>query len=325
MLTCPPDGPLTRAPSLPPYPEDLERDVLGELEEQPVRLNPALTASVAWTAGLSDVDDEDYETLRMRLWLGGRPLGEDEGWDRMQLLGHATTASGRGSAHLRRLPRRRREPGPCSCASTTPPTSRTCRSPPGRGPRGRRYDRLVVDARPYLRTLSCSSQGGLTGASEPGWHEEEQDHCDRGGGCRRRRRRGTAVAASDSSDAVRAVQTASQGVSHKAYDLERDRNRWEVKFADGTERDVSLDGRRVTATRRDDDRSRRVAAARVSLASALKTAAARGNGTLTDAEIDTTRAGALVWSVSFERSDDDETEVLRRRQVRARAQRRPRA
>ena len=41
----------------------------------------------------------------------------------------------------------------------------------------------------------------------------------------------------------------------------------------------------------------------------MKTAAKRGNGTLTDAEIDTTRAGALVWSVSFERSDDDETEV----------------
>jgi uncharacterized membrane protein YkoI len=119
---------------------------------------------------------------------------------------------------------------------------------------------------------------------------------------------GTALAASDSTDAVRAVRTASKGVSHKAYDLERDRNRWEVKFADGTERHVTLDGRKVTSTRRDDDRSTRVAAARVSLASALKTAAKRGNGTLTDAEIDTHR-GTLVWSVSFERSDDDETEV----------------
>jgi uncharacterized membrane protein YkoI len=118
-----------------------------------------------------------------------------------------------------------------------------------------------------------------------------------------------AHAASSSTDAVRAVQTASRGLSHKAYDLERDRNRWEVKFADGTERHVTLDGRKVTATRLDDDHSARVASARVSLASALKTAAARGNGTLTDAEIDTTRGGTLVWSVSFERSDDDETEV----------------
>ena len=66
---------------------------------------------------------------------------------------------------------------------------------------------------------------------------------------------GTALAASDSTDAVRAVQTAGKGVSHKAYDLERDRTRWEVKFADGTERFVSLDGRKVTSTRRDDDRS----------------------------------------------------------------------
>jgi uncharacterized membrane protein YkoI len=119
-----------------------------------------------------------------------------------------------------------------------------------------------------------------------------------------------AHAAASSTDAVRAVQTASKGISHKAYDLDRDGKRWEVKFADGTERHVTLDGRKVTSTRRDDDRSSRVAAARVSLASALKTAAARGNGTLTDAEIDTTRGGTLVWSVNFERSDDDETEVL---------------
>ena len=118
-----------------------------------------------------------------------------------------------------------------------------------------------------------------------------------------------AHAAASSTDAVRAVQTAGRGLSHKAYDLERDDKRWEVTFADGTERHVTLDGRKVTSTRRDDDRSTRVAAARVSLATALKTAAPRGNGTLTDAEIDTARGGTLVWSVNFERSDDDETEV----------------
>ena len=70
---------------------------------------------------------------------------------------------------------------------------------------------------------------------------------------------GTAVAttatAASSTDAVRAVQTASKGVSHKAYELDRERNHWEVTFADGTQRHVTLDGRRVTATERDDDRS----------------------------------------------------------------------
>ena len=114
---------------------------------------------------------------------------------------------------------------------------------------------------------------------------------------------GTAVAASSSTDAVRAVQTASKGVSHKAYELDRERNRWEVKFADGTERHVTLDGRRVTATRRDDDRSAAAASARVSLATALRTAAGRANGTLDDAELDRER-GTLVWNVSF-----GETEV----------------
>ena len=59
---------------------------------------------------------------------------------------------------------------------------------------------------------------------------------------------GATAHAASSTDAVRAVQTASQGVSHKAFDLDRDDNRWEVKFADGTERHVTLDGRRVTRT-----------------------------------------------------------------------------
>jgi uncharacterized membrane protein YkoI len=116
----------------------------------------------------------------------------------------------------------------------------------------------------------------------------------------------TAAHAASSTDAVRAVQTAGKGISHKAYDLDRDDNRWEVKFADGTERHVTLDGRRVIRTTRDDDRSTRVAAARVSLATALKTAAPRANGTLEGGEIETER-GRLVWSVDF--ADDTEVEV----------------
>jgi len=118
----------------------------------------------------------------------------------------------------------------------------------------------------------------------------------------------TTASAASSTDAVRAVQTASKGVSHKAYELDRERNRWEVTFADGTQRHVTLDGRRVTATKRDDDRSAAAASARVSLATALRTAAPRANGTLTDADLDRER-GALVWSVNFEASGDRETEV----------------
>ncbi len=118
----------------------------------------------------------------------------------------------------------------------------------------------------------------------------------------------TAANGASSSTAVRAVQTASRGMSQKPYELDRERNRWEVKFADGTERHVTLDGRRVTATRRDDDRSRRVASARVSLASALRTAAARASGTLEDAELDTER-GTLVWSVNFEGARETEVDV----------------
>ena len=118
----------------------------------------------------------------------------------------------------------------------------------------------------------------------------------------------TTATAASSTNAVRAVHTASKGVSHKAYELDRERNRWEVKFADGTERHVTLDGRRVTATKRDDDRSRAAASTRVSLATALRTAAPRAQGTLSDADLDRER-GTLVWSVNFEASGDRETEV----------------
>ncbi len=118
----------------------------------------------------------------------------------------------------------------------------------------------------------------------------------------------TTATAASSTDAVRAVHTASKGVSHKAYELDRERNRWEVTFADGTQRHVTLDGRRVTSTKRDDDRSRAAASARVSLATALRTAAPRANGTLSDADLDRER-GTLVWSINFEASGDRETEV----------------
>ena len=118
----------------------------------------------------------------------------------------------------------------------------------------------------------------------------------------------TTASAASSTDAVRAVQTASKGVSHKAYELDRERNRWEVTFADGTQRHVTLDGRRVTATRATTTARAAAASARVSLATALRTAAPRANGTL-----DRRRPGPRARDARVERelrgSGDRETEV----------------
>lgn len=109
--------------------------------------------------------------------------------------------------------------------------------------------------------------------------------------------------AASSSDAVRAVQTASKGVSAKPYELDRERNRWEVTFADGTQKHVSLDGRKVTKTTRD-DRESEVAQARVTLVTALRNAAPRaGNTNLTDADLDSDD-GQLVWTVGFANDTD---------------------
>jgi Domain of unknown function (DUF1963) len=100
VLACPPDAPLTRASEVPACPDDIDwdeddqGDLLLEFEEQPVRLNPTLTAMIAWTAGLTDADSDDYDTFRDRLVRGGRPLGEHEAWEHMQLLGHAATHQG---------------------------------------------------------------------------------------------------------------------------------------------------------------------------------------------------------------------------------------
>lgn len=113
---------------------------------------------------------------------------------------------------------------------------------------------------------------------------------------------GGATAAS-STDAVRAVQTASKGISAKAYELDRERNRWEVTFADGTQKHVSLDGRRVTKTTRD-DRDSEVNQARITLIGALRAAAPRAGDTrIEDADLDDDD-GRLVWQVSFSKDVD---------------------
>ena len=113
----------------------------------------------------------------------------------------------------------------------------------------------------------------------------------------------TGATAASSSDAVRAVQTASKGISAKAYELDKERTRWEVTFADGTQKHVSLNGSKVTKTTRD-DRESTVNQAKITLIGALRAAAPRaGNTTLTDADIDN-EDGTLVWQVGFANDTD---------------------
>ena len=115
--------------------------------------------------------------------------------------------------------------------------------------------------------------------------------------------------------AVRAVHTARD--SGRPYDLERDRFRgnpvWEVDVSrrSGSPRElkISADGRRVVHRKRTDwsDDAERVRDVKIGFAKALRTAATRANGRLTDAELDREQ-GRLVWSATFERGAT-ETEV----------------
>jgi len=106
----------------------------------------------------------------------------------------------------------------------------------------------------------------------------------------------TSASGAASSDAVRAVQTASRGQSAQPTELDRERKHWEVTFANGVERKVSLDGKRVTSTRTTDDRTRE--ATGVGLVAALRAAAPRVNGTIEGAELDDG-----VWTVSIGEKD----------------------
>lgn len=129
-------------------------------------------------------------------------------------------------------------------------------------------------------------------------------------------------ATSGVTQARRALQTATSRVPNsRPYDLETERHRgqpvWEIKVASTTrqanEMYVSADGRRIVRNPqriRFDGDARRVLEARVSLASALPTAASRAAGRLSEAEIERTWRGVLVWEVEFRRSGDRETEVV---------------
>ncbi len=121
--------------------------------------------------------------------------------------------------------------------------------------------------------------------------------------------------------AVRALHTARRKVARgRPYDLESERYRgeqvWEIKVAKGQRRPhklyVSADGRTIrrhTRARHRGDDAPKALKARVSLARALRTADKRTTGRLSEAEIDRTRQGTVVWTATFERSGDRETEV----------------
>jgi uncharacterized membrane protein YkoI len=110
------------------------------------------------------------------------------------------------------------------------------------------------------------------------------------------------------SAAVRALHTARD--SGRPYDLERDRHRgrrvWEVDVTSRSgppkELKISADGKRVVhrKTIHDSDDAARVRDAKVGFATAVRTAAKRASGRLTEAELDREH-GRLVWSATFER------------------------
>jgi uncharacterized membrane protein YkoI len=115
--------------------------------------------------------------------------------------------------------------------------------------------------------------------------------------------------------AVKAVRTAAE--AGRPFDLERDRHRgrkvWEVDVATGPGRAaellISADGRQIVrrGTARPSRDAGHALAARVGLATALRTAGGRATGRLDDADIDR-RGGRLVWSATFEQRGA-ETEV----------------
>jgi uncharacterized membrane protein YkoI len=122
--------------------------------------------------------------------------------------------------------------------------------------------------------------------------------------------------AAEAGKAIATARAAAGGAP--AYDIESERRRgtsvWEVKLATGggraVEVDVSADGRRVVhrhdLANRDHEASL-VGSAKVTLAAALRTAAAQASGPFDEAELDREH-GSLVWSASFG-SGENEVEI----------------
>jgi uncharacterized membrane protein YkoI len=130
------------------------------------------------------------------------------------------------------------------------------------------------------------------------------------------------AAASRVSRAVRALKTARERVSHgRPYDLETERYKgnpvWEVKVASGNQRPhklyVAANGKKVVRSiraKRIGDDAPKVLGAKVSLTKAIRTADKRAGGRFSEAEIDRTDGGTIVWQVTFKRSGERETEVI---------------
>ncbi|HWD46652.1 MAG TPA: PepSY domain-containing protein [Actinomycetota bacterium] len=135
----------------------------------------------------------------------------------------------------------------------------------------------------------------------------------------------SSTAASASTDAsvaaaLRALQTATRAVPNgKAFDLDDDTRRgqrvWEVKVASGQRQfdlDVAADGTRVLNRREDptpDDDVRKLRSVKVDATRALRLAAQRQDGQVTDLDLDTTDAGTVVWEVDFRQPNGTTTTV----------------
>jgi uncharacterized membrane protein YkoI len=120
--------------------------------------------------------------------------------------------------------------------------------------------------------------------------------------------------------ALRALQTAARAVPNgKAFDLDDDTRggqpSWEVKVASGQRQfdlDVTADGARVLNRREDrtpDDDVRKLRSVKVDAQRALRLAAQRQAGKVTDLDLDTTDAGTVVWEVDFRQPDRSTTTV----------------
>jgi uncharacterized membrane protein YkoI len=135
----------------------------------------------------------------------------------------------------------------------------------------------------------------------------------------------TSTAASGSTDAsvaaaLRALRTAARAVPQaKAFDLDDDTRGgqpiWEVKVASGQRQfdlDVTADGTRVLNRREDptpDDDVRKLRSVKVDATRALRLAAQRQDGQVTDLDLDTTDAGTVVWEVDFRQPNGTTTTV----------------
>lgn len=115
--------------------------------------------------------------------------------------------------------------------------------------------------------------------------------------------------------AVAAVELAADEVGGTAFELDEEgRQGWDVSVVDGeqvTEVRVDREATEVTKTtpdgRIDADDQQLVAAATVSLADALATAADETVGRVSSAELDGTAGSSPTWVIEFDNGDQDTT------------------